>query len=44
MAKKYSEFQISSVIQKLSYNELHRIYSELQFYNSCNLFVNTHVI
>jgi len=42
MAYKYIEFQISRVIQKLSCNELHQIYSELQFYNSCNLFVNTH--
>jgi len=29
MAYKYIEFQISSVIQKLSCNELHCIYSEL---------------
>jgi hypothetical protein len=29
---------------QINCNELHHMYSELQFYNSCNLFVNIHNI
>jgi hypothetical protein len=36
-----SKWVVSTYFQ-LSYNELHYIYSELQFCNSCNLFDNTH--